>query len=82
MAIEPATQTARVGAGVTWGEVVGPAAEHGLAPLAGSSHDVGVVGYTLGGGVSWLARKHGLAAEQVTAFEIVSAHGDTVRSPP
>ena len=77
VAIEPATQTARVGAGVTWGEVVGPAAEHGLAPLAGSSHDVGVVGYTLGGGVSWLARKHGLAAEQVTAFEIVSAHGDT-----
>ena len=76
VAIEPATQTARVGAGVTWGEVVGPAAEHGLAPLAGSSHDVGVVGYTLGGGVSWLARKHGLAAEQVTAFEIVSAHGD------
>jgi FAD/FMN-containing dehydrogenase len=75
--IEPATQTARVGAGVTWGEVVGPAAEHGLASLAGSSHDVGVVGYTLGGGVSWLARKHGLAAEQVTAFEIVSAHGDT-----
>ena len=58
--IEPATKTARVGAGVTWGEVVGPAAEHGLAALAGSSHDVGVVGYTLGGGVSWLARKHGL----------------------
>ncbi len=74
--VEPATQTVRVGAGVTWGEVVGPAAEHGLAALSGSSHDVGVVGYTLGGGVSWLARKHGLAAEQVTAFEIVSAHGD------
>jgi hypothetical protein len=74
--IEPAARSARVGAGVTWGEVTGPAAEHGLAPLAGSSHDVGVVGYTLGGGVSWLARKHGLAAEQVTAFEIVSAAGD------
>lgn len=74
--IEPATRTARVGAGVTWGEVVGPAAEHGLAALAGSSHDVGVVGYTLGGGVSWLARKHGLAADRVTAIELVSAHGD------
>ena len=74
--IEPATRRARVGAGVTWGEVVGPAAEHGLAALSGSSHDVGVVGYTLGGGVSWLAREHGLAAEKVTAFEIVSAHGD------
>ncbi|HET6831581.1 MAG TPA: FAD-binding oxidoreductase [Solirubrobacterales bacterium] len=74
--IEPATRTARVGAGVTWGEVVGPAAEHGLAALAGSSHDVGVVGYSLGGGVSWLARKHGLAAERITAVEFVSAHGD------
>ena len=74
--IEPATRTARVGAGVTWGEVVGPAAEHGLAALAGSSHDVGVVGYSLGGGVSWLARKHGLAADRVTAIELVSAHGD------
>ncbi len=76
VSIEPATRTARVGAGVTWGEVVGAAAEHGLAALAGSSHDVGVVGYTLGGGVSWLARKHGLAAERVTAFEVVSADGD------
>ncbi len=76
VAVDPARRTARVGAGVTWGEVVGPAAEHGLAALAGSSHDVGVVGYTLGGGVSWLARKHGLAAERVTAVELVSAHGD------
>jgi hypothetical protein len=74
--VEPATRTARVGAGVTWGEVVGPAAEHGLASLAGSSHDVGIVGYSLGGGVSWLARKHGLAAERITAIEFVSAHGD------
>ena len=74
--VEPATRTARVGAGVTWGEVVGPAAEHGLAALAGSSHDVGIVGYSLGGGVSWLARKHGLAAERITAIEFVSAHGD------
>ncbi len=74
--IRPGASSARVGAGVTWGEVVGPAAEHGLAALAGSSHDVGVVGYTLGGGVGWLSRKHGLASEQVTALEFVSAHGD------
>ena len=45
----------RVEAGVTWGEVAGPAAEHGLFALQGSSHDVGVVGYSLGGGVA-LAR--------------------------
>src|SRR5262249_46672068 len=48
---------------------------YGLFPLAGSSPDVGVVGYPLGGGLSWLARKHGLAANNVTALEIVTADG-------
>jgi FAD/FMN-containing dehydrogenase len=60
--------------------VTGPAAEHGLAPLAGSSHDVGVVGYTLGGGISWLGRKHGLAANSVTAIAIVLPDGRLVRA--
>ena len=72
--------TARVEAGVTWGEVVPAAAEHGLAALAGSSHDVGVVGYSLGGGVSWLARKHGLAANRVTAIEVVTADAEIRRA--
>ena len=58
-----------------WIEVVEAAAEHGLAALAGSSPDVGVVGYTLGGGLSWLARKHGIGANQVTAIEVVTAVG-------
>ena len=55
-----------------------PPSEHGLAALAGSSHDVGVVGYCLGGGVSWLARKHGLAANSVVAVQIVTADGRVV----
>jgi hypothetical protein len=70
---------ARTGAGVLWAEVTGPASEHGLAPLAGSSPDVGVVGYTLGGGLSWLSRRHGLAANSVLAIELVSADGRLVR---
>ena len=65
-------------AGALWADVVGPAAEHGLAALAGSSHDVGVVGYCLGGGLSWLARKHGLAANSVVAVQIVTADGRVV----
>jgi FAD/FMN-containing dehydrogenase len=73
-------RTARVEAGVLWIEVVEAAAEHGLAALAGSSPDVGVVGYTLGGGLSWLARKHGIGANQVTAVEIVTADGRHVRA--
>ena len=78
--IDPDTRTARAEAGVIWIEVVEAAAEHGLAALAGSSPDVGVVGYTLGGGLSWLARKHGIGANQVTAIEVVTASGDLVRT--
>jgi FAD/FMN-containing dehydrogenase len=60
---------------VLWQELTDAAAEHGLVGLAGSSHDVGVVGYTLGGGISWLARKHGLSSNSVVAAEIVDADG-------
>jgi hypothetical protein len=77
--IDPETRIARVEAGVTWGEVAGPAAEHGLMPLQGSSHDVGVVGYTLGGGMPLIARKYGLAAEHMVAAEIVGADGELRR---
>ena len=78
--IDPETQTARAEAGVLWEEVSLAAAEHGLAGLAGSSPDVGVVGYTLGGGLGWLARRYGLAANSVTAVELVTADGEPVRA--
>jgi len=73
--IDAETLVARIQPGAQWGDVVAAAAPHGLAALAGSSHDVGVMGYTLGGGISWLARSHGLAANQVLAAEIVTADG-------
>jgi FAD binding domain/Berberine and berberine like len=73
--IDAERRLARAEAGVVWIEVVEAAAEHGLAALSGSSPDVGVVGYTLGGGLSWLARKHGLASNHVTAIEVVTADG-------
>jgi len=72
--------TARIEAGVRSLELVEAAAAHGLATLAGSSPDVGVVGYTLGGGLSWLGRKHGLAANSVHAVELVTADGRLVRA--
>ena len=78
--IDPRARTARAEAGVLWIEVVEAAAEHGLAALAGSSPDVGVFGYTLGGGLSWLARKHGIGANQVTAIEGVTASGEFFRT--
>jgi FAD/FMN-containing dehydrogenase len=57
-----------------------PAGQLGLAALAGTSPDVGVTGYTLGGGIGWLARRHGLAANSVTAAELVTPDGDLVRA--
>jgi FAD binding domain/Berberine and berberine like len=73
--VDPDLRIARVAAGALWGDVVGPARDHGLFALQGSSHDVGVVGYSLGGGVSFLSRKHGLASERIRAAEIVTADG-------
>jgi hypothetical protein len=84
--IDPHARVARVEAGVVWQDVTDAAAEYGLAALAGSSHDVGVLGYSLGGGVSWLSRKYGLAANSILAAEIVDAEGrirriDAARDP-
>jgi FAD/FMN-containing dehydrogenase len=78
--IDAPAKRARVRAGALWGEVVPAAAEHGLAALAGSAKDVGVVGYTLGGGIGWLARRHGLACNSVLAVEAVTADGRLVRA--
>jgi FAD/FMN-containing dehydrogenase len=77
--IDPDARRARVEAGVLWAELSDAAAKHGLAGLAGTSPDVGVVGYTLGGGLSWLGRRHGLAANSVTAVELIDADGEQVR---
>jgi hypothetical protein len=78
--IDAGAQRARVEAGVKWGPVIEAAAQHGLAALHGSSPNVGVTGYTLGGGMGWYARKRGLAANSVTAIELVTADGRQVRA--
>jgi len=78
--IDPEARIARVQPGTLWMDVTYPAGEHGLAPLAGSSPDVGVAGYVLGGGISWLARKYGLANNSVVAIELVNAEGNLVRA--
>ena len=76
----PEIHVARAEAGAQWEDVTVPAGEHGLAALAGSSPNVGVAGYTLGGGLGWLARRYGLAANSVTAVEIVTPDGRLVRA--
>jgi len=78
--IDPRDRRARVGAGALWADVTAPAADLGLAALAGSSADVGVAGYMLGGGISWLARRFGLAVNSLVAAEIVTADGRWIRT--
>jgi FAD binding domain len=78
--IDPGARRARVRAGAVWADVTGPASAYGLAPLAGTAPDVGVVGYTLGGGLGWLGRRYGLACHSVTAIEIVLPDGRHARA--
>ncbi|MGY4769750.1 FAD-binding oxidoreductase [Kribbella sp. CWNU-51] len=73
--VDPETDIARVEAGAQWQDVTEAAERHGLAGLAGTARDVGVVGYTIGGGLSWFVRSHGLAVNQVVAVELVTADG-------
>jgi hypothetical protein len=73
---------ARVGAGVKWIRVVEAAARYGLAPLSGSITDVGVVGYTTGGGLGPMARTYGLAIDRVRAIEVVTGDGVLRRVTP
>ncbi|TKG70502.1 FAD-binding oxidoreductase [Prauserella endophytica] len=74
--VDPAERTVWLGAGVRWRRVLDAAGEHGLAPLSGSSPDVGAVSYTLGGGLGPLARRYGYAADHVRRVELVTADGE------
>lgn len=75
LSVDPVTRTARIGAGVKWARVIDAAAPYGLAPLSGSSSDVGAVGYTLGGGLGPLGRRYGFAADHVRSIEVVTGDG-------
>jgi FAD/FMN-containing dehydrogenase len=66
---------ARVEAGAKWADVVAATAPYGLAPLLGSTTDVGAVGYTLGGGMGPLGRKYGFAADRVRSLDVVTGDG-------
>jgi FAD/FMN-containing dehydrogenase len=73
---------ARAQAGAVWRDLTPPAAEHGLAALSGSAGDVGVVGYSVGGGAGWMVRKHGLSCNSITRAEVVTADGRRVTASP
>jgi FAD/FMN-containing dehydrogenase len=73
--VDPTTRTVRVAAGARGRDLTTALVPHGLAPLGGSSPDVGVVGYHLGGGLPLLGRTFGYAADRVRALDVVTADG-------
>jgi hypothetical protein len=77
--VDAAASTARLEAGVLATELAEAAHAEGLSFLPGSSPNVGVVGYSLGGGLSWLGRRHGFACNRVSAIELVTADGEARR---
>jgi FAD binding domain-containing protein len=77
--VDPEARIGRFEAGVIWRDAGNAAGEHGLATLSGSAPDVGVVGYTTGGGFGWLGRRYGLACNSVRAIEVVTADGQHTR---
>jgi FAD/FMN-containing dehydrogenase len=76
--VDPDRRVARVGPGARWADVIAAAAPFGLAPISGTSPSVGVAGYTLGGGLGWLSRKHGFAADSLLRADVVTADGAIV----
>ena len=73
--VDPFARIARINAGARWDDVVKAVTPHGLAAMHGSSPSVGVIGYLLGGGLSFYGRRHGLAVNHVRAFEVVTSDG-------
>jgi FAD/FMN-containing dehydrogenase len=77
---DPEAGIVRVEGGAIWEPAVQAAAAYDRAVLHGSSPDVGIAGYTLGGGIGWYARTHGLATNSLTAVELVIGDGTQVRA--
>jgi FAD/FMN-containing dehydrogenase len=78
--VDPGMRTARVQAGALWGELDRETQAFGLATTGGIVTHTGVAGLTLGGGIGWLHRKHGLTIDQLLAVDLVTASGDFVEA--
>ncbi|NJR62295.1 MAG: FAD-binding oxidoreductase [Cyanobacteria bacterium CRU_2_1] len=78
--IDPVNHTARLGSGLTWGEVANTLQPFGLAMTAGDVASVGVGGLLLGGGIGWMVRAYGLSIDRLRSVELVTADGQLLRA--
>jgi FAD/FMN-containing dehydrogenase len=78
--VDPAGQTARAQPELLWGEFDRETQVFGLAAPGGIITHTGIAGLTLGGGLGWLTRRHGLAADNVLSADVVTADGDFLRA--
>jgi FAD/FMN-containing dehydrogenase len=78
--VDSDARTARVQAGALWGDVDRETQEFGLATTGGFVSHTGVAGLTLGGGIGWLHRKHGLTIDQLLSANVITAGGELVKA--
>jgi FAD/FMN-containing dehydrogenase len=80
IAVDADNRTARAEAGVLWRELDGQTQAHGLATTGGTVSNTGIAGLTLGGGLGWLAGKHGLTIDNLLSADVVTADGQLRRA--
>src|SRR6266545_4155738 len=78
ISVDPAARTARAQAGLLWGEFDAATQAFGLATTGGQMSETGIAGLTLGGGLGWLMRRHGLTVDNLLSADVVLADGRTV----
>jgi FAD/FMN-containing dehydrogenase len=78
--VDARARTARAQGGLTWGELDKETQAFGLATTGGLVTSTGVAGFTLGGGIGWMMRKHGLACDNLIGAELITADGQTVHA--
>lgn len=76
--VDADASTVRAEGGLTWGELDAATQEHGLATTGGLISTTGIGGFTLGGGIGWLMRKHGLACDNLRSAQVLTADGQLV----
>jgi FAD/FMN-containing dehydrogenase len=78
--VDPVARIAYVGPGAVWGDVDHESQQFGLATTGGLVSTTGVAGFTLGGGIGWLMRQYGLAADNLVGADVVTADGRLVHA--